>query len=543
MSKKTGETEKQPKKGKAGLIIILVVLIALGLLCGLYLYPQYLKPVLQYNEASKLFNAGQYAEAEQAFLALGDYRNSSEVAKESRYMYAMELVTSGQGEKALPMFESLGLYGKSTLAIQYIHAMQQKEAGDTETALNNLRMILDFHDSRDQVRDMEKAEVKPACDELLDAYDRADYETVLSLYETVKETFNTFAVYEESPEDEMVQKVWYARATALTVNNDYTTAYQVFAELGDYADSAEQAAAAYAKSPQGRYEKACSLETEGNLSEAIEAFHSLDDYLDSDSRYHALQYQQAVQFYENKEYSEAASCFEKILSYEEAEHYWQLCKFQIALLEVDQTSMADALVTVETSKMNQEEKDEYGTVCYKLAELYLGEGDYARAFNLFRASEWDEYEKRMEECNQKYLSEPVTIIPSETIEPHIKPSKSIIDTIVCQTDGKMAVFTIHLNVKIAEVAKGFQKKNGFDASIHLYPIKSGAKFSEKAIGHVYLLEKDKGDTITMKVSFASFRNYRTDYYFALQINGNYYDEKIIEYSALPTTDLYGNFIW
>ena len=76
------------------------------------------KAAADYAEAVVLMENKEYYNAMAAFSALRDYKDSKELAIESKYLYACELVKNGSYGKAIPYFEELGDYKDSSEQIE-----------------------------------------------------------------------------------------------------------------------------------------------------------------------------------------------------------------------------------------------------------------------------------------------------------------------------------------------------------------------------------------------------------------------------------------
>lgn len=63
-----------------------------------------------YKKAQEAFVAGEYAQAQILFTALGDYEDSVEMAKQSGYLLGREQMEAGEYAKAIETFKALGSY-------------------------------------------------------------------------------------------------------------------------------------------------------------------------------------------------------------------------------------------------------------------------------------------------------------------------------------------------------------------------------------------------------------------------------------------------
>lgn len=193
------EEDEPPKKEKKGSVVIAVVLIVILLLAAVLLYFFVLKNMLAYNAASKLFESGSYAEAETAYLALGEYQDSAELVKECEYRMAKSLFAQGRLEEAEAKFRALGGY-KDSLAW-------------ADNCLGAIR-----------IRD----------------YDAAGNLMAEGRYAEAKAAYLALGDFKDS--EELAQECDYLLAVELMGEGRYDEALPIFAALGDYKDSAALAA-------------------------------------------------------------------------------------------------------------------------------------------------------------------------------------------------------------------------------------------------------------------------------------------------------------
>ena len=69
--------------------------------------------MIDYKKAEKLKNDGDYAAAQEMYIALGDYKDSAELADECGYQVAKSAYDSGDYETAAGLFDELGSYKNS----------------------------------------------------------------------------------------------------------------------------------------------------------------------------------------------------------------------------------------------------------------------------------------------------------------------------------------------------------------------------------------------------------------------------------------------
>ena len=124
-SEPKSQSKKTPKK-----IVWAAVAAAAVVLCGV-VYGTVVKPANDYKEAQTLLDAGNYEEAEAAFAALGDYRDSAEQVQEAQkaaaYQQAQSLIDSGQFDEAISTLKTLGDYRDSPEQLRLISTYQQAD--------------------------------------------------------------------------------------------------------------------------------------------------------------------------------------------------------------------------------------------------------------------------------------------------------------------------------------------------------------------------------------------------------------------------------
>lgn len=186
------ETTLKPKKKKKhiGLIVFLLIIAAVLAFSGIKYIPGIISEV-KYKSAAALLEDGSYAKAEEAFKALGGYKDSEDKAKESVYLSADSLCKSDDHNAAAELFASLGEYKDAVtrvLSCKYDSAVKTLNDGNFDNAAKLFEEIKDYGNSR-----------------------------------------------------EMINECTYKKATALLEEKSYTDAAELFTSLGKYSDSQEKA--------------------------------------------------------------------------------------------------------------------------------------------------------------------------------------------------------------------------------------------------------------------------------------------------------------
>ena len=111
-------------------------------------------PAVDYENAVRLMDTGEYARAAEVFEALGDYKDSEEMVSFCNYRIAGELFSSGKYGEALEAFRLLGGYedsGEMVLKCRYKSAEEKLNSGDTEAALAEFEALGDYEDSAERI--------------------------------------------------------------------------------------------------------------------------------------------------------------------------------------------------------------------------------------------------------------------------------------------------------------------------------------------------------------------------------------------------------
>ena len=110
---------------------------------------------LDYREAIRLYNDGDYETAAEIFSTLGDFENCPELYTDCQYWIAANLAESGNFEKALPRFWKLGDYRNSPQWVtecQYQIAVAAFDEGQYKDAELAFRKMPDYKNSTEYLR-------------------------------------------------------------------------------------------------------------------------------------------------------------------------------------------------------------------------------------------------------------------------------------------------------------------------------------------------------------------------------------------------------
>lgn len=269
------EAAKKKTAKIAKIVIPVVLALALIFVAVTYLVIPAVEKSNAYNAAAALFDSGAYAEAEQAFLAMGDYKDSARRAQESRYQIAQTHLAAGRFAEAIAVWEELGGYADSAdRAVQaltewkeedYQAALSLKNGGEYQAAADAFGLLGDYKDAIAQ---------QSECTAL---QQEADYNAALAAMEASEfyqamEAFQALGGYA----DAMTQYIAtaYLYADSLFAQGAFSDAARYFGIAGDYEDAPERLNESY-------YRKGEELLAAENYSAAIEEFGKCAGYLDA----------------------------------------------------------------------------------------------------------------------------------------------------------------------------------------------------------------------------------------------------------------------
>ena len=262
-----------------------------------------------YETAVALYENKQYAEAMEAFTALGDYKDSAKLLSKSkwyerdqRYKNAISLYKQEDYYAARPLFEELGSYEESKnylykvnmaiYKIEYAQAAELTAAGDYQAALALYEGLGSYSSSKSKAEELRAI----IAQQELDAYEQKCYDEALALMEAGELTAARDLFIQAGDCEGATDKLYeilevlaldevYARAEMELARGGWKEAYVRYNALGDYLDSTEKVVQAWEGYLESLYTMACNAE-DGNR--AMLLFLSLGDYKDSAERAEAI---------------------------------------------------------------------------------------------------------------------------------------------------------------------------------------------------------------------------------------------------------------
>lgn len=257
MNTMDGVPEKKPFVKRKGLLTgVILGAVAACVILALVLLPRISEQrrIGRYNQGAEYLEQGEYAQAREVFLSLGEYEDAPVLAvyaeKGVAYTAAKEAMAQGELESAIDSFGRLSgfkdseeLLGECRRALQYEKGKALFETEDYEAAAEALEAAEGYGDSETL---LEKCRFFLMRQEILDAMDGGDYARALSLLESDEgESMEN----REELIDECQKGVKYAEAEEALANGLNYTAYKIFQELGSYRDAKSRAEACVLPKP------------------------------------------------------------------------------------------------------------------------------------------------------------------------------------------------------------------------------------------------------------------------------------------------------
>ena len=118
-------------------------------------------PSVKYNKAITSFESGSYVEAEQVFLALGDYKDSPDKALEAKYQQGVQLFENGNLDEAQNLLQTMNAYALASDKLveianerQYLKALFLMESEELVAARDIFDVISDYKDSTAKLQEI-----------------------------------------------------------------------------------------------------------------------------------------------------------------------------------------------------------------------------------------------------------------------------------------------------------------------------------------------------------------------------------------------------
>ena len=311
------EKERQKKeKNKKTFVRLLVVAVALSLLIVAGVVTKtYILPAVKYGKAQEKMYNHEYEAAREVFLSLGNYKDSEEKAKEALYQIGKAYMIQERFDEATNVFgqisdylDSSELEAECNKSATYALGNSLFESGDFKGAEERFESLYGFKDSEEKAVESRYNRAKAA-------YEQADYENALSIFQNLSDQG-----YSDS--DEWVVASKYAIAVQALNNKDYKNAKSYFEELpADYMEVEE-------KLKEATYYYALSVYDQKKYEDALFLFAQLKTYKDANTWALECKYSLGLDSYKRKDYDMAVAHFEGVGDYKDALEMANKCKYE-----------------------------------------------------------------------------------------------------------------------------------------------------------------------------------------------------------------------
>lgn len=339
---------KQKKRRKRALILAISLVLAAGLAYVGYFHAY---PAYSYYRAERQLEDGEFDRAKSGFLSLNHYRDSASLALEADYLKAMNIKMVGTVtalKNAEDLFVQLKDYRDSTDQVRssrYERAALLLKNGDYAQAIGLYEGLKDYQASPEKAKETAYLWAKQLISQMdygvarekllsLGAYQDAPNLAKECLmipalaYMDQKEYSKAAPLFEQLGGDQAAQmklkECYYLWGELLFASEDYDQAAQKYLLSGDYKDAFRKASACL-------YEPAKKLMASGEYALAKEKFERIKAYQDAATLSEECSYEMGLKAIENHRWEEAITRFEEAPNLEEAQARLKESAYQAAL--------------------------------------------------------------------------------------------------------------------------------------------------------------------------------------------------------------------
>ena len=281
-------------------LVAVLVLGSLGILTPTVILPR-IRNEQAYDTATAALQEHRFGEAYGGFTALGDFKDSAEMALETRYQEALHLRENGRFADALEIFEELDGY----------------------------------RDAEDQA------------EATVEAWHEADYQAARALvdagaYPAAAAAFEALGDYRDAAdwvvECQMLQREYdYSQAMATMEAGDYPAARELFLALGEYRDSRALAEECFEAQQALDYTAACEAMDAQDFAAAIGLLEKLGAYEDAEQKLLESHYGLGLQYLNEEKYAEAVAELSHCGTYKQTDWNLKQAKMGYAKTHQDRT--------------------------------------------------------------------------------------------------------------------------------------------------------------------------------------------------------------
>lgn len=283
------EAKKRRKKRVKRIIFSTTGVILVTAL--VYLTGWHIIPYIRYSNACNALKAQSYDEAYAAFIDLGSFNNSSDMAVQTLYEKGLHLMDTGNYSEAASEFERIPDYlDSSSKAVEcrnevsYLQAIGMFENGEYQDAYDVFNGISTYKDSSQK----EEECVFCIANEYLKAKNYKD------AYETFKKVKGSYI----DGLQEKINESGYAYAKELFNSKKYQEAISIYQNISGYKDTAD-------KLMETRYQYALECKSNSQWEKASDLFNLTKGYKNSDSLFKETYYNYGIELIKSRKYVKA----------------------------------------------------------------------------------------------------------------------------------------------------------------------------------------------------------------------------------------------
>ena len=334
-------------------------------------YPGAAEGILEcrYLAAKESFSStrpDRLAEARDALLALGDYKDAAAQALEADYLRAGLLLDAGKTDEAAEVYDALGDYKDSAtqrVECDYVAARALLDAENYDEAKAAFEALGDYSKAADFAKE---CVLRPA----KKALSAADPDTAIALLETIPG-------YADA--DTMLQRAYYARGEALEADGKPAEAGDAFLAAGSYQDASGRASSCLMSA-------ADAASAAGSLAAARNLYLKVPDQSSVTVKYRSVTYALAGNLLKDKEYDAAGALYAELPEdYLDALEMRQECIYRPALASLNAKEWQSAVDGFSQIPTYKDSADRLERARYGLAESLSRSGDYAGAIEQYEA--------------------------------------------------------------------------------------------------------------------------------------------------------------
>jgi tetratricopeptide (TPR) repeat protein len=324
-----------PKKTKQ---MILFGSIALGVVALVLVFLLAILPAIQYGNAERMLENGEYDQAIQAFASLSNYADSPEKIVEAKLEKADKLLASGNFDAAKSVYlelQSIMDVSQILLECDYLKGSAMLKSNQYDEAIAAFQNIGNYKDSAELILE---AKYKKA-DSLAKA---GSFQEAITLFDSLK----TYKDSEDRLSDCVVSQV-----EVLINTRPFLPAHQ--AAIHTLYNQYSLKPIVTQTIQQLVFNGIKKLINENKIDEAYGLLSDFSSYNGpGDSSYNELYYMLGVKYQDTKAYDKAIEMFKYVGNYKDAQKHLNECNYQTAIIKTKSESRQAAMIFYNLSKIN-----------------------------------------------------------------------------------------------------------------------------------------------------------------------------------------------